>query len=410
MLGIVSVQALINEPDADTRSSGDADLRQELDQLRRDAARDIRNAFDDGYEKGLSESSTVQSDSSHYNSCDKSLLAGMSGISNAYFVNTIYDELDYMEDAGYHSDYGYWNNVLDDYLNRQDAEMSRYAADCPATQDEKNLMALQMWYSDASLTVRDACSASSNNNREIEMCMRLLESFSALYAEYEIMDEADRTDQAEFIDDRTFKTVIEDTEASWSFYDTKDNFYSWSMPVRTYENLLQESKELSYHNRVVSPHRLNNDDGAVFTQVSLDGFVYKEAFEDVIDDLYDNSYSNPDFIWEVWELASQMTVYDKDIDQNSEGRYALVTLARSGGDCEDLAILIANMLYSSKHTRDWTIQYVYMDSDNPQNPENVNHVIVYVDDGTYEYFIEATGEPSFDYYPEGVVGWYFDVA
>ena len=51
-----------------------------------------------------------------------------------------------------------------------------------------------------------------------------------------------------------------------------------------------------------------------------------------------------------------------------------------GGDCEDLAILIADILVSSKCTKDWTIQYVYMDADNPTSANDLNHVILYVND------------------------------
>ncbi len=80
-----------------------------------------------------------------------------------------------------------------------------------------------------------------------------------------------------------------------------------------------------------------------------------------------------------------------------------------GGDCEDLAILIADVLVSSKCTKDWTIQYVYMDADNPTSANDLNHVILYVNDGTCRYYIEATGDPSWDYHPDGVYGWYFDV-
>ena len=38
-----------------------------------------------------------------------------------------------------------------------------------------------------------------------------------------------------------------------------------------------------------------------------------------------------------------------------------------------------------------------------------NHVIIYVDDGTYNYYIEATAEPSWDYYSNGVNGWFYDL-
>ena len=39
--------------------------------------------------------------------------------------------------------------------------------------------------------------------------------------------------------DYNFKTIIQNTEISWSFYDTKGNYYSWVMPVSTYEDLLR---------------------------------------------------------------------------------------------------------------------------------------------------------------------------
>ena len=57
-----------------------------------------------------------------------------------------------------------------------------------------------------------------------------------------------------------------------------------------------------------------------------------------------------DFIWEVWYIVSQLTEYNSDQDYyvGDEGRYALDTLARGGGDCEDLVILIADMLMSSE--------------------------------------------------------------
>lgn len=140
----------------------------------------------------------------------------------------------------------------------------------------------------------------------------------------------------------------------------------------------------------------------------MDGFV-KKSFTNVIDDIYENSYGNSDFIWEVWYIVSQLTVYDEDVHEYSEGRYALETLTRGGGDCEDLTILVADMLISSEHTNDWTIQYVMMDADNPTDPETVNHAILYVHDGEYAHYIESTSSPSWDYYPDGVYGWYLDV-
>ncbi len=197
-------------------------------------------------------------------------------------------------------------------------------------------------------------------------------------------------------------TIIEGTEVAWDITDSKGNEYRWSMPVTTYEDNIVES-------RFLVRDKVNLDlDGETRHVVSLDGFV-RESFSKVIDNVYDNSRSNSDFVWEVWYIVSQLTVYDKDIHEYSEGRYALETLTRGGGDCEDLTILIADMLMSSRHTDDWEFKYVYMDSENPRDPQAINHAILFVDDGKYKYFIEATGPPDWDYFPDGVVGWYFDV-
>ena len=201
----------------------------------------------------------------------------------------------------------------------------------------------------------------------------------------------------------TYRTIIKDTEISWEFYDSKGNIYFWSMPVITYE--AQVAARQFERNTV----DLQTDDGQTFSSISLDGFVL-ESFTNVIDSIYDNSENNSDFVWEVWYVVSRLTVYDEDVDEYSEGRYALETFTRTGGDCEDLVILVADMLMSSRHTDDWTFQYVYMDSDNPTDPQTVNHIILSVDDGEYGYLVEATGPPSWDYFPEGVRGWWFDVA
>ena len=202
------------------------------------------------------------------------------------------------------------------------------------------------------------------------------------------------------------RTTIEDTEIQWEFYDSKDNYYSWVLPVSAYEDAVVESRVRSTFMEL-DPLYLNLDDETIST-VNLDGFV-RGSFSNVISDVYDNSYDDADFVWEVWHIVSQLTVYDEDVYAHSEGRYATETFSRGGGDCEDLAILIADMLVSSAHTEDWTVQYVYMDTDSPKEPQKINHVMLFVDDGVRTYLIEATGEPSWDYYPDGVRGWFIDV-
>lgn len=197
-------------------------------------------------------------------------------------------------------------------------------------------------------------------------------------------------------------TTIKGTDVHWEFFDSKWNYYSWSMPVVTYENTVVKSRDL-----VRDKINLQLDDSTIRT-VNFDGFVRMD-FAKVIDSIYDNSYDNSDFIWEVWHIVSQLTVYDEDLHEYSEGRYALETLTRGGGDCEDLVILVADMLMSSQYTSGWTFEYVYMDADNPTDPQTMNHVILAVNDGEYMHYIEATGPPSWDYFPDGVTGWWFEV-
>lgn len=196
------------------------------------------------------------------------------------------------------------------------------------------------------------------------------------------------------------RTTIKETEIQWEFYDSKDNYYAWTLPVSAYEDAVYDSR---YGSEILSwdPLYLNLD-GKTIPTTNLDGFVVG-YFGEVIGDVYDNSHDDADFVREVWHIATQLTVYDEDVHAHSEGRYATETFSRGGGDCEDLVILVADILVSFEHTEDWIIQYVYMDADNPTDPQGVNHLILYVDDGNSTHLIEATGEPGHDY-PDGVNG------
>ena len=208
------------------------------------------------------------------------------------------------------------------------------------------------------------------------------------------------------------KTTIHNSTVAWTFADSKDNTYSWSMPIITYENLIGYSHEKSTYQHEIAYKTFRTSTGNTITAPNFDGFV-TGSFDQVIDSIYDNAENEYDFVHEVWYIVSQMTVYDEDVDVNSEGRFALETFTRGGGDCEDLAILVADMLKSSSHSNDWKIQLVYMDTDRPNNPQKVDHVVVYVEMGEYSVIIEATGEPTtysdYSYYPDGIRGWFYDV-
>ena len=229
------------------------------------------------------------------------------------------------------------------------------------------------------------------------------------------------------------QTVIKDTIVHMQFYDSKNNYYEWTAPISNFESIVLKSNMKSYVAEKLTGEVnqdsfwsklkfqfkeeiadsmgidtvLLNHNGRTFSFQDFTSFK-SLSFINTVDSIYDNSDSNENFIWEVWYVVSQLTVYDKDVNSNSEGRYSLETMVRTGGDCEDLAILIADMLKSSKHTKDWIIQLVYLDMDNPTDPINLNHVVVYVNDGTNNYYIESTASPSWEYYPNGISGWFYD--
>lgn len=133
-------------------------------------------------------------------------------------------------------------------------------------------------------------------------------------------------------------------------------------------------------------------------------YIDDYVFSNVISDLYNQYDSDEEFIYELWYMVAQLTTYSSDIEETP--KYPLETLLSGGGDCEDTSILMASLLKAVP--RNWEIELVYIDSNNPENPRTVNHVIVYVDTGFEKYFIETTSKTEMNPYDE-VEGWYFEI-
>ena len=195
------------------------------------------------------------------------------------------------------------------------------------------------------------------------------------------------------------QTIIDDQKINWHVTDSTGNKYHWSMPIETYENLIRSTEPLD------TLRLENTNTGDIFTVRDHTKFV-RNGFSNVIDEIYDNLENKSLFPYEVWFIVSQLTTYSYDIGEDP--RWALETLSRGGGDCEDTAILIAEMLKSSIHTTNWKIQLVYFDADNPRNPQTMNHVAVHIDDGTYSYILESTAKNDPYSWEDGIIGWYFD--
>ena len=196
-------------------------------------------------------------------------------------------------------------------------------------------------------------------------------------------------------------TVIENGKIKWKIFDSKCNSYNWEFPIQTYESQIQ--------NTTYSTQTIQYSDGRQQEIGEFSDYV-KTSFANVIDDVYENSSSDSNFIYEIWYIVSQLTTYSSDIGEHP--RYALETLTRGGGDCEDTTILMADMLKSSKHTKNWNIQMVYFDSDNPSDPQLVNHVALAVTTGEKFGILETTAKTIDDltmWDVDSVVGWWNDI-
>ncbi len=197
-------------------------------------------------------------------------------------------------------------------------------------------------------------------------------------------------------------TNISNSTINWNFKDSKDNSYSWSMSNTGYDYTIKKPLPEQYL-------ELQLPNGTMETMRDYRQFVEPD-FKNVIDQVYNNAGSDDQFLFEVWYIVSRMTTYSEDITESN--LWPLETFSRGVGDCKDTSILLASMIRSSEHTKNWKVKLVYLDLDNPTNPKNINHIIVEVNTDHNHYVIESTAK---DYNGltawEGVnfFGWRFDV-
>lgn len=198
-------------------------------------------------------------------------------------------------------------------------------------------------------------------------------------------------------------TVVQAREIKWAFEDSRGNAYNWQTPVETYRKLITAPEP-------ANKLRLEKDDGSAIVVRDHTKFVDSTSFKGIVDEVYANAGgSDRQFVYELWYITSQLTTYSVDIGEDP--RWALETFTEAGGDCEDLVILIASMLKASSHTKDWKIQMVYFDLQNPRVAEQVNHVALYIETpGGFRTFVESTDKSDgLGYWKGDIVGWYFDL-
>jgi hypothetical protein len=141
-------------------------------------------------------------------------------------------------------------------------------------------------------------------------------------------------------------------------------------------------------------------------------FVDPAPIQEQAAQLYYATGGGEAFLREAWFIVTEMSTYS--LDDGSEGiklrdgietpRFPLETLLAGGGDCEDTSILLASLILAAPVN--WDVDLVHMDGHNFFDPQEMNHIIVYVYTGEKEYWIETTQHKDFQFYPFGVHGFH----
>jgi cell division protein FtsL len=191
-----------------------------------------------------------------------------------------------------------------------------------------------------------------------------------------------------------------------AFYNMDQSVDYWQVPFASLEESIEEG--------------VNNREGILarwFSQVPIEDpdtgkrsyvwdfrvFVDPAPFREVMSELYYRTGGGDAFIREAWNIVTQLTVYSSEMQETP--RFPLETFLAGGGDCEDTAILLASMVKAAPVN--WKVALVYMDSHNPYVLSDVNHVIVHIDTGDRQYYIETTSDYDMEPFGDYVAGWLF---
>jgi len=196
------------------------------------------------------------------------------------------------------------------------------------------------------------------------------------------------------------RTTIEEGNVTWRFTTLDGTMEEWHMPIDAYVYYVNKPKPEEYH--------ILTTDGQSFQVRNMELFVEPEFFSKVISSLTDGNTAG-DFVQEVFNLRVQLTVYSEEITETPQWSGETMTLGT--GDCEDFAILMGSLLSAGNEHAHYsmTVKMVYMDADNPTDPQTANHVLIHItyEDGTGE-FLDSTSIHVQSPWSE-VVGWYFDL-
>ena len=202
--------------------------------------------------------------------------------------------------------------------------------------------------------------------------------------------------------EKEYRTYISGGVVHWEFTDARWNKVYWTLPIETYKFYVSMPKNI----QSVALQCPSCPTGTI-TTVDYRAFIQPEMFSGIIDSLTDGR-TDKQFVDEVINMKSQLMIYKVT---NETAQWPVETMTEGQGSCRDSVVLMASMLESGNRQANYgmKIQTVYLDLDHPNNPRELNHVVLYVKyrNGDAE-FIETTADENVDVY-ERIQGWYFDI-
>ncbi len=189
-----------------------------------------------------------------------------------------------------------------------------------------------------------------------------------------------------------------------------DTIRYWRVDFQGLENDIERgwAKREQLHHDQLQPIILQSTSGVKTTAPDFREFVDPAPFRDVMLSLYyDVKGDEEAFLNEAWHITRQLTRYVSDAMDVETPRYPFETLLAGGGDCEDTSILLASLLKAAPF--DWHVYLVYMDFEHPTSSQHFDHVLVMVNNGTRNYYIETTSEDIMEYWGPWIDGRSYEV-
>ena len=196
---------------------------------------------------------------------------------------------------------------------------------------------------------------------------------------------------------------VHDRKVDATFYGADGQLISWVTPFSELEYDIENGAKTS--SLIVDQNdqttRVSRKDGSLVWIRDFSIFITPHTFKNLTPELYGKSATPYEFIHQAWYMIGQLSNYaSEDIETP---RYSLETLLAGGGDCEDLSILLASMIKAAPV--DWYVDLVYVDRNNIHDPQEPNHVVVYINTGRETFIVETTDDQDMLPYDEGVTGW-----